>query len=178
MILLILLHTTNDIIFINCLTRQLCCTHRPEISEKLIVLFFSFLFLSLRLNIVMCSLVYLKPFRFLFIPKKQNRGRQKTRTARSGRETPTLDSTGQSCNLRRLRLPEGNAEIRFCVEISFQRLIFFRASFSCKVSQTKPILKQGLMMLKIVFDFQHVSKSILFVQKITKQYLMASATSM
>ena len=38
-------------------------------------------------------------------------------------------------------------------------------------------------MLKIVSDFQHVSKSIVFVQKtivfiLTKQYLMTEATSM
>jgi hypothetical protein len=113
----------------------------------------------------MCFLVYLKPF-FAFCPflkTKQNRGRQKTRTARSGRETPTQDLTGQSRNLHRLRLPEGNAEIRFCVEISIQRPIFFRICYRVflgKVSETKPILERCLMMLKIV------SKStIIFVQK-------------
>ena len=97
---------------------------------------------------------------FAFCPfLKQNRGRQKTRTARSCRETPTQDSTGQSRNLHQLRLPEGNAEIRFCVEISIQRSIFFRTCYRVflgKVSETKPILEQGL----IVSDFQHVSMSI------------------
>ena len=128
-LLLIISHTTNDIIFINCYTIALLHTPPRNKWEINCSFFLSFLLLSLRLNIVMCFLVYLKPF-FAFCPflkTKQNRGRQKTRTARSGRETPTQDLTGQSRNLLQLRLPEGNAEIRFCVEISIQRSIFFRA---------------------------------------------------
>ena len=53
-----------------------------------------------------------------FLLKKINRSRQKTPNARSGRETRTQDSIGQSRNLHQFRLREGKAEIiRFCVDL-------------------------------------------------------------